>query len=152
MDNSNCAQLLGGSSLSFWDTTMIASLISILASFSLYYLGNRIQAKSKLNETLSNLLNLGIQYPNLERNSFINSITDYESSEEAMRYNLYCIAWFNHLHELFKFHCGNVKKIQNEFNCTEIVNTHKKWWLDNFKENFDGYSPDFVKFIQTLIK
>ena len=152
MKDTVCTHLSSGSFGSLWDTTMIVGLFTILASLVLYYFGNRIQAKTKLDEALNNLLNLGIQYPNLERNAFISSITDYEKDEESMRYNLYCIAWFNYLHDLFKFHRGNDSKVQNDFNCSEVVNTHKKWWLDNFRENYEGYSPDFVKYIQTIIK
>ncbi|MBL7885074.1 MAG: hypothetical protein JNL69_13455 [Bacteroidia bacterium] len=152
MNDSICKHIESNSTIGVWDTTMIAAVITIIASAILFYRGNRIQAKSILNDALNNLLNLGIQYPKLEMNSFISSVTDYERDEDSMRYNLYCIAWFNHLHELFKFHKGNVSKIHNDFNCNEVVNTHKKWWTDNFRENYEGYSPDFVKYIQTLIK
>lgn len=152
MKDTACAHIASSGFSMSWDTTLLVGLFTILVTAILFYFGNRIQAKSKLDDVLNNLLNLGIQYPNLERSEFISSITDYEKDEESMRYNLYCIAWFNFLHQLYKFHSCNARKAQNDFNCDEVVTTHQKWWSANFKDNYEGYSADFVKYIQSIIK
>ncbi len=151
MSDSITAQV-GTTAMGFWDTTLIVGVFSVLATAVLFYLGNRIQAKAKLDDALNNLLNIGIQYPKLEREAFIKSITDYESDDEAMRYHLYCIAWFNYLHQLYKYHCGKVDKIHADFNCSEVVNTHKTWWKNNYNEHFNSYKTEFITFIQSQIK
>jgi hypothetical protein len=139
----------------FIDTTIIAGLIAALVSYFVAQYTYRGTEFQRLDGILFQLNSLAMEYPYLENETFINSLNkNYTSNDDAMRYETYCIMWFNFLERTFDFYKGNKKEIENFVQVKEIIRLHRDFWETptGTYTNIDGYNENFRKFINQYLK
>lgn len=151
--------------------TIFAAIIGALAGFISSLIVCRWQNKNAeilcnrqieseklmyINDLLLQLNLITITYPFLEDDEFCASWIDNRKNkdEKFIRYENYCCLVFNLLSEIWKFHNGDKKKIEEHFGIMEIVERHKGWWLfpSGLGENIHGYQAQFRYFINSYIK
>ncbi len=144
--------LLSSESLNTEQITCLVGIASLVISLFIYWGGQRDNEKSRLNENLNNILNTGIEHPYLEDKNFIDSLSSYTENEKAIRYDLYCIMWFNFIEQVYRHHYYQKSLIQDFINVEEIVKTHRTWWIKNDGDNKSGYkSMGFEAFINSYL-
>ena len=131
---------------------VILSTISLWQNFQL----NKKQKESSFYEKLNRLLELAIQYPELESQSFIDKWLEMKEKNDAsyMRYDIYCNLLFNFLSELYDFYNGDRAKIENFCDIKTWIRMHQLNWkypIDP-NENIDGYTQKFRDFINSYIQ
>lgn len=133
---------------------IVISVLALIVSLVTYYKNKRDNEKLRLNDYLMTLLNMGMQYPFVEDSKFIKDITDdYEADEKAIQYELYCIAWFNFIEQLYNYYGGKKDKIEDFIQIKEVIISHRLWWENNVHQNLEGYKANkFHDFINTYLK
>lgn len=139
-------------SVAAWVSPIVSGLLTFLISILVIQKNKKIAEEQKLAETLRNLVNKGIDYPELEDKEFIQKWCDNKlESKDRVRYEMYCINWFNYLEDLCKFYSFDKNIIEKKLHIKEIVRNHKAWWSspDDEYANVDGYDKKFREFINS---
>lgn len=136
-----------------WASPIIGGVITFFVSLYVIDTNKKIADEQKLNDVLRSIINRGIDFPELEDKEFIKKWENNQlESRDRVRYEMYCINWFNFLYDLCKFYCYNKDKVENVLNVKEVVRQHKSWWQcpdDDEFANVEGYSKEFREFINS---
>lgn len=147
--------------------TIISSIVASSVSFFISKRTLRINETTKLNDELIRINTLSIQYPYLEDEYFIKGwdtwkdnrknkpkTVDEHTTEKYLRYEGYCISFFNFLERLCKHYNQNKNEIENFVQIKEIVRTHSAWWKNPTGEytNVEGYSKEFRDLTNEYLK
>lgn len=134
---------------------LISSGIATVAAYGLNTLNNRRQEEKRYKDELSKIIQISIQYPELEDEAFVVNYPGNDTNrKEYHRYESYCILIFNLLEQVAEFHGFQPEYIGKFVHVEEWVNLHKKWWQDSDGElkNQKGYSKQFIDTINGYIK
>jgi hypothetical protein len=140
------------------DSTIISTAFSILISTPLSILITRSTNKNQTKESIHNeitiMIQLAIEYPFLEQDSFCSAYNGNRECENNLRYDNYCCIVFNILEKIFVLFGGKRLKIEEFIGIKEIALRHKQWWKsrNNQKDIIDGYRLEFVEFIDSYHK
>lgn len=136
-------------------TPVVAIVLSSIALWQNYQL-NKKQKKDSLSDKLNHLLELAIQYPELESKVFIEKWVEQKDKNDIsyMRYDIYCNLLFNFLAELFDFYKGDKDDIESFCDVKTWIRMHRLNWQHPMdpNENIDGYSPNFRAFINSYLQ
>ena len=134
---------------------IISSGIATVAAYGLNRLSNRKQEEKRYYDELSKIIQISIQYPELEAEEFAAQYPgDVSNCKDYLRYESYCILIFNLLEQVTEFYCFQPEYVTKFVHIDEWVNLHKKWWQDpdgGFK-NQQGYSKQFIDFVNSYLK
>jgi hypothetical protein len=114
-------------------STVITALVGVATIFTYFRIGSnsrKYAEGSKLNDELTNLINLLMQYPFLEDPFFIKEYNDgnHRDDEKGMRYSAYCMLYVNYLGKVFDFCKGSKKKMLKVVNFRDWIYIHRQWW------------------------
>lgn len=130
---------------------LISSGIAVVASTEINKWSNKRQEEKRYRDELSKIIQISIQYPELEDEVFIGKYPGDESNrKEYLRYESYCILIFNLLEQVVEFYKFQTEFIEKFVFVDEWVNLHKQWWQD--EKNQQGYSKEFIQLINSYIK
>ena len=133
---------------------LISSGIATVAAYGLNTMSSRKQEEKRYCDELSKIIQISIQYPELEDETFTSQYPgSYSSRKDYLRYESYCILIFNLLEQVTEFYSFQPEYVVKFVHVEEWVNLHKGWWQDpqdSFK-NQQGYSPQFIDFINSYI-
>ena len=132
----------------------IVSAYAICKSNSLIEKQMKEQKYKDLQDTLREILKIGVQYPYFERKDFTSawSVQKYYEEEKYTRYDFYCNLIYNYLHDVFKYFEGDRKKIEDYIDVKHWIRMHKTNWTHSVDdENLDGYDKEFRDFINSYI-
>ncbi len=121
-------------------------------TLELYKLGR----KEKLADDLDKILQIGLEYPYLENQSFTSQWDKFRGTDDEryLRYDMYCNLIFNYLNRAFSHFEKDKTKIESFIDVKSWVRAHKYNWLNptDENENIDAYDADFRSFINSYIK
>jgi hypothetical protein len=109
-------------------SSSFAPTIAILISIFLYYFSNEKSIKEELLRMNDRLLDLAMQYPHLEDDSFCSQWDgNFVGDEKKSRYNLYCCKIYNLIISLYEYCRGDYKKMSNLIDIDDYIQTHHVW-------------------------
>lgn len=132
--------------------TLTSAVVSALVALMVCWFNTKKQDHAKLVAMLDKMIDFSIQYPYLEDSDFCNKWTPEAKDENSMRYDNFCCFVFNYLERLWEFYDGKGDKMYKHVNYIEIIALHGTWWKSRIAENTDGYKPDFVDFVNKILK
>ena len=113
----------------------------------------RGQQRIAIDNVVQKLIELSMQYPHLERDSYCASWKkDGVEDDDKSRYENYCCLVFNtieHAWELswpWAFKSLRHRSVKKIVQVEEPIWRHRLWW-DGDGENVDGYSPGFRAYV-----
>lgn len=131
---------------------VISSGIATFAAYKLNNWSNRKQEEKRFKDELTKIIQISIQYPDLENEDFTNKYPSDESKKsDYLRYDSYCILIFNLLEQLAVFYFYDKNKIEKFIFIEEWVHIHRKWWEypeGKFK-NQQGYTARFIEIVNS---
>lgn len=139
-----------------WIVTIISAIISAFVSYFVSKGSNKSNEKRDLDNQLSEILKLAIQYPYFELKSFTDKwdskIKDFDDKYAA--YDLYATMVFNFLERYSRFFKYNLKNIEDNLKISEWIKNHKNYWQDPYiaGENNSSYDKNFVSLVKDILK
>jgi hypothetical protein len=118
----------------------------------------RGQRRVAIDGLVQKIIELSMEYPYLERNSYCAAWTkDAADDDDRARYENYCCLVFNTLENAWEL-CWpwfwskekRHKKIRNIFHVDELICRHHRWW-DGDNDNIDGYADGFREYVRFVI-
>lgn len=135
--------------------------LAAIASAYFAYIANKLVKKQindqkykDLQDTLREILKIGVQYPYFERKDFTSawSVQKYYDEEKYTRYDFYCNLIYNYLHDVFEYFEGDREKIEGYIDVKHWIRLHKANWIHSVDdENLDAYDEEFRNFINSYI-
>lgn len=130
---------------------IVSSVISAGISLLVVALTRQGNEKRALDNELSDILKIGIEYPYFEMETFTSQWCPdkVNSDERYARYELYATLVFNHLERRCKFYGFDFNKVQREMDMWSWVKIHKVYWEHppECHENILGYDSKFSEII-----
>lgn len=131
--------------------TITSSAVAALVAYLTVRWGLKIEDYSVIQDNLTKLIEISIQYPYLEDDNYCAKWTGSSvQSEEDLRYDNYCCLVFNLMSKAFKYYNYNDEKTNMFLYTPELINRHKKWWLRT-KDNKKAYSEEFQYFVSRMM-
>jgi hypothetical protein len=128
-------------------STIISVIISSLVAFKTAKVTLRYQERQSLDELITKIIEISIEYPYLEDDEYCAKWADVIVRDElAMRYDYYCCIVFNLIERVWRYCKGNKKKINDMLYVEELVNRHYQWWITE-DNNSVAYSNKFQNYI-----
>jgi hypothetical protein len=135
---------------------VISSGIATFAAFMLNNLSNKRQEEKRFKDELSKIIQISIQYPELEDSSFTVKYPSVKSNNtNYLRYDSYCILIFNLLEQVSILYKFKKAKIEKFVYIEEWVNIHKAWWHfdeEGILPNQQGYRQKFIDIVNYYLK
>lgn len=139
-----------------WIVTIIAAIISALVSYFVSKVSNKSNEKRDLDNQLSEILKLAIQYPYFELKSFTDKWDSKvkDTDDKYAAYDLYATMVFNFLERYSRFYNHNLKHIEDNLKISEWIKIHKKYWQEPYiaGENNGSYDKKFVSLVEEILK
>ena len=134
--------------ISFFST--MTALIIALVNFILFI---RTEAKRNLLSRYEKLVQIQIDNPHFENDSYINDIFYnyyYNQIEKSsfVAYNRYCSFLFNFIKDLWVYCKKDINKMNKIIICNDYFQTHKRWIDKNSNYIIKSYSNEFHSFIK----
>ncbi len=141
-DFSSTAVSLIGAAVSLFGA-LLTSLRAIQA--------RRAQEKANVEAMLAKAIELAMEYPYLEQDSYCSAWpTPPRADEDRERYDNYCCFIFNLIERAWVFEKRRAGPAEALAPIREYAWRHRRWW--NAEDaNADGYDPKFVAYIDDLI-
>ncbi len=110
------------------------------------------QDRATLNSLMNKSIDLAMQYPHLERDSYCSAWPDDVPEDQDMkdRYESYCCFLFNMIEEAWHLAGKKPHKIASFVPIREHVQRHYRWWEAD-RQNLHGYEKAFVDYISSVI-
>lgn len=125
--------------------------LAVVFTIILFNKNKRNAELARIYDKNSEILNIAIQYPHVEDDSFCLSWDgNYCGKTEKLRYYSYCCLVFNLIEDLHRYAKGDSEKMAEVVEFKEYVMTHKKWWEIEISKS-GGYQKEFVCFINNVI-
>ena len=139
-----------------WITTILAAIISAFVSYFVAKGSNKSNEKRDLDNQLSEILKLAIQYPYFELKSFTDKWHSKikETDDKYAAYDLYATMVFNFLERYCRFYKHNLNVIEDNLKISEWIKIHKKYWQEPYidGENNSSYDKKFVSLVKDILK
>jgi hypothetical protein len=130
---------------------LVAAVISAIVSSLIASRTLRANRRHHIENLISKMIDISIQYPYLEDDHFCSSWgTTDKTTTDAQRYDNYCCLVFNLLETLWKFCHGRENKIESFLYVREIARRHKSWWQSE-GANIAGYNMHFQGYIDRIL-
>ena len=139
------------SARSLLQSSLVAAAIAAVVSLLVSWRTLRAAERNRLHAQIDRLVELSIEYPVMENDAFCRAWTQEDCSGDAMRYDSYCCFVFNVLESLWRFHHGSEPSIQDMFDAKEMIERHRRWWL-NYAGNRASYPPGFQKYVDVIAR
>lgn len=131
--------------------TVISSAVALLSSAFFSWLQDRGQTKRDISAGIGKMIDIAIQYPEVENPLFCDSWPAYRGSpDQKIRYENYCCFVFNLIALVWEFCKRDHTKIESVLHVDEILLQHRSWWM-NDRENLKAYDRDFVRYADDRI-
>ena len=110
--------------------------------------------KARLNDNLNKLLDISLQYPFVEDNSFIVWWNKHKDSnnDSSLRYQAYCEYVFNFLQNTGEYFNYDKRKIADFVDASDLIIQHKDWWMMPEQRNSQSYPDKFKDFVNQYLK
>ena len=110
--------------------------------------------KGRLNDSLNKLLDVNLQYPFVEDNSFIARWNKNRgsNSDSSLRYQAYCEYVFNFLQNTCEYFNYDKRKIADFVDINDLLAQHKDWWLMPEQKDSQSYPEKFKLLVNQYIK
>jgi len=110
------------------------------------------QDRAALRSLQNKAIELAMQYPHLERESFCKNWPPATATEdEKERYDNYCCFVFNMIAQAWRVTGKKAKKVPGLVAVREFVTQHHTWWDKEGKKNLNYYDQDYVDYISSVI-
>lgn len=131
---------------------LISAIVSALVSGGIAFFTLRVHRRQQLEASIAKLIDIAIQYPYLEDDTFAASWdTADKTREDVQRYDNYCCYVFNLLETIWRYHHANTKRINAWFYAQELAVRHRSWWRSEI-QNRPGYElHKFHRYIDSMI-
>ncbi len=132
--------------------TLAATVISSFVAWRLAENAIRSKEMSALHDMVGKMLDISIEHPFVEDDSFCSKWPPARpSSERAMRYYDYCCFVFNTLERVWRHFDGDREQVCKFIHAREIFMQHRKWWTTE-EENRAGYDHGFQVFVDSFLE
>ena len=139
-----------------WDIfkSIIPAFIGFLLAYITFSKQFDANEKSRLNENLNKLLDVNLQYPFVEDDSFISWWANHKTSntDSSLRYQAYCEYVFNFLQNTCEYFNYDKRKISDFVDISDLINQHKDWWNMPEQKDSESYPIRFRDFIRENFK
>lgn len=131
--------------------TIVATIIASVVSIIVGKWTTKSDDRRAIEDQISQLLDLTMQYPFVEYQSTIEAWPNPNlSDEDSIRYKNYCCFAFNLIERLRIHYWWNPGKMYDVLHIKEILWLHRAWWRGD-PENKIGYDEGFRVFIDSTI-
>ena len=109
----------------------------------------RSQQRAYLDALVLKMIEIIIEHPHLEKDSFCQSYPNIINPDAKERYEAYCCFVFNTLMAAFSHFGQDGQKLTEYLHVDEIIKKHHIWWLLDIENQ--AYDRPFRQYIQIVI-
>lgn len=133
------------------DWTNLAALVTNLIILAINVLLFRFTQWDDIVKSTGQMIQLGMQYPFVEKESFCEKFRSTDSSDAAAQYQLYCCFVFNIIERAWRHYrilpVLGEKWLVERYHVDELFWSHRVWWRSD-RANHKGYPRGFRRFVR----